>query len=232
MSARRPGAAQDPILRPAQGRYLRSLLSPRDPLLVELERAGEGRASLRRDPATVRLLEVLAATREPARVLDLACGAGQGALAVARGAPRARILAIETRPELAAIARATFERGLVADRVELVEDDPLALLASTTGAFDLVLLEAPAPQARQQIDRVLPQLAVRGMLMVDRCLAEGRLADPTAADLDDPARRRVELLNPYLMIHPQLRAVMLPLGDGVILASKSRPLVLELGGPF
>lgn len=232
MSVRRLGAARDPILRPAQGRYLRSLLSPRDPLLAELERGGEGLASRRRDPATVRLLEVLAATREPARVLDLACGAGEGTLAVARGAPRATVVAVESCPDLAAIARATFERGLVAERVELVEEDPLARLARAGGPFDLVLLEAPAPRARQLVDHVLPQLAVRGMLIVDRCLAEGRLADPTAADLDDPARRRVELLNPYLMIHPQLRAVMLPIGEGVILASKSRPLVLELGGPF
>jgi hypothetical protein len=59
-----------------------------------------------------------------------------------------------------------------------------------------------------------------------------RLAHPSPADLDDPGRRALELFNPCLMIHPQLRAVMLPVGHGVALASKSRPLVLELGGPY
>ena len=49
---------------------------------------------------------------------------------------------------------------------------------------------------------------------------------------EDPALKALELFNPYLMIHPQLRAVMLPLGDGVAVATKSRPLVRELGGPF
>jgi hypothetical protein len=34
------------------------------------------------------------------------------------------------------------------------------------------------------------------------------------------------------MIHPQLRAVVLPLGDGVGLATKTKPVMTELGGPF
>ena len=64
-----------------------------------------------------------------------------------------------------------------------------------------------------------------GLVIADRCLAQGRLADPGPEDLGDPGIRALEQFNPYLMIHPQLRAVMLPLGDGVALASKSRPLV-------
>jgi hypothetical protein len=34
------------------------------------------------------------------------------------------------------------------------------------------------------------------------------------------------------MSHPQLRAVVMPLGDGVGIATKTRPLISELGGPF
>jgi hypothetical protein len=33
-------------------------------------------------------------------------------------------------------------------------------------------------------------------------------------------------------MHPQLTAVVLPFGDGVGLAVKTRPLMTELGGPF
>ena len=222
----------DPILRPAQGRYLRSLLSPRDALLAELERREATAEAPVRHPATVRLLEVLAATRQPARVLDLACGAGEGSLAVARGAPQATIVAVESRAAVATLARETLQRGLVAERVELREEEAPAVLSGAHGPIDLILLDASATHARLLLDLALPLLAVRGLLVVDRCLAAGRLADPAPADLEDPARRALEMFNPYLMIHPQLRAVMLPVGDGVALASKSRPLVRELGGPF
>jgi hypothetical protein len=34
------------------------------------------------------------------------------------------------------------------------------------------------------------------------------------------------------MMHPQLEAVLLPLGDGVGLATKTRALRSELGGPY
>jgi hypothetical protein len=34
------------------------------------------------------------------------------------------------------------------------------------------------------------------------------------------------------MIHPQLEAVILPLGDGVGLATKTKPLMTEMGGPW
>ena len=34
------------------------------------------------------------------------------------------------------------------------------------------------------------------------------------------------------MMHPQLQAVILPLGDGVGLATKIKPTIFEMGGPF
>ena len=232
MSPRRDRWPREPILRPAQGRYLRTLLSARDPLLASLEPGGADAGSRPRDPATVRLLEVLAATREPARILELGCGSGEGTLALARGAPRAALVAVENDPALAASARSALSRGLVAERVELLEGEPLEVLERISGPFELILFDATSREARRLLDRSLPLLAVRGLVIVDRCLGGGRLADPGPQDLDDPERRALERFNPYLMIHPQLRAVLLPVGDGVALASKSRPLIVELGGPF
>jgi hypothetical protein len=34
------------------------------------------------------------------------------------------------------------------------------------------------------------------------------------------------------MMHPQLDSVLLPLGDGVGLATKTKPTIMEMGGPF
>ena len=36
--------------------------------------------------------------------------------------------------------------------------------------------------------------------------------------------------NGYLMIHPQLQAVVLPFGDGLGVATKTKPLIIEMGG--
>jgi len=220
------------ILRPPQSRYLDRLLSPPDPLLRELARAAAEGGAPPRDPVVVRFLEILAAARQPQRILIFGLGAGDGALALARGAPQARLVAVEPDESRAARALALLERGLVADRLELHLAEPRAALPALAGAFDLVSLDGRHPAARILLDGVLPQLSLRGLVVAEYLLAGGHLADPGPEDLGRPDLRDLERFNPYLMIHPQLRAVLLPIGDGIALASKSKPLVRELGGPF
>ncbi|MCZ7651877.1 MAG: class I SAM-dependent methyltransferase [Thermoanaerobaculia bacterium] len=223
---------REALLRPAQGRYLRALLSPRDRLLAAVEADAAAGGPPGRDPAVVRLLELVAAATRARRILELGAGRGDGTLALARGAPEASLVAIEPAAEREPAARELLAAGLVADRVEWRVADPASELFGLSGPFEIVALDAGRPGARRWLDLALPLLAVRGVVVADRCLGEGRLADPGPEDLEDPALKALELFNPYLMIHPQLRAVMLPVGDGVAVATKSRPLVRELGGPF
>lgn len=220
------------ILRPAQERYLRALLSPRDRLLTELEIADEPQSGRRRAPEVVRFFEIVAATTRPQRLLDLGAGLGDGTLALARGAPQAAIVAVEEDEQVAARARELLVRGLVAERVELRVDAPLEILDKLEGPFEIIAIDGSRADARRLLDLTLPLLAVRGVVLVDRLLAGGRLAEPSVEDLDSPTRSALERFNPYFMIHPQLRALLLPIGDGLGVASKSRPLVTELGGPF
>ena len=65
-------------------------------------------------------------------------------------------------------------------------------------------------------------------MVVDNLLWKGRVA----GDAMDDETEAIRAFNGYFMMHPQLRSVLLPLGDGVGLASKTKPLVTELGGPF
>ncbi len=63
---------------------------------------------------------------------------------------------------------------------------------------------------------------------MDNLLWKGRVA----GDDTDEETEAIRAFNGYFMMHPQLRSVLLPLGDGVGLAAKTRPLVTEMGGPF
>ena len=44
--------------------------------------------------------------------------------------------------------------------------------------------------------------------------------------------RALERLRPYVLIHPQLASVVLPVGDGLLLGVKRRETIRELGGPY
>jgi predicted O-methyltransferase YrrM len=118
----------------------------------------------------------------------------------------------------------------VAERVEVVEGEALAVLPGLEGPFDLVYLDAVKTEYRRYLDLALPRMAIGGLLVADNLLWKGWVAEPPeAGDADADALRAFA---GYLMMHPQLQAVVLPLGDGVGLAVKTRPTVMEMGGPF
>ena len=57
------------------------------------------------------------------------------------------------------------------------------------------------------------------------------LAYPTPSPSADRAAAARSVAG-YLVMHPQLDTLVVPVGDGLAVARKRRPLVTELGGPY
>jgi predicted O-methyltransferase YrrM len=220
------------ILLPEQEAYLDRLLPPRDPLLREMEAAGVGEDIPIADAGLGRLLEILARSTRACRILEIGTAIGYGTLCLARGAPEAQVVTIDTDPARLARARGYLERaGMgVAERVELIEGPALDVLPTLAAPFDLAFIDALKPEYRRYLDLLLPILRVGGLIVIDNLLWSGRVAEP--GDEPDPDADALRAFNGYLMMHPQLSSLVLPLGDGVGLATKTRPLRSELGGPF
>jgi caffeoyl-CoA O-methyltransferase len=218
------------LLQPEQERYLDRLLPPRDPLLREMEaRAAEEDIPIS-DPEIGRLLGILARVTGARRIVEVGTAIGYGALCLARGAPEARVLTIDTDPERLAVARGYLERAGVADRVELIEGPALEVLARLQPPFDLAYVDAVKKEYRRYLDLLVPLVRVGGVIALDNLLWKGRVADPP--DDDDPDADALRAFNGYLMMHPQLQSVVLPFGDGLGLATKVKPTIMEMGGPY
>lgn len=225
------------ILRDGQERYLERLLPPRDPILREMEEAAARDDIPISDPEVGRLLQVLARACGATRIVEVGTAIGYGALCLARGAPQARVISIDVDPGRLAVARGYLERAGVADRVELLEGEALALLPRIEGPIDLAYVDAVKTEYRRYLDLLLPRLRVGGLIVLDNLLWGGQVAEPPEEedgedDKDAANADALRAFNAYMMIHPQLEAVVLPLGDGVGLATKTRPLIQEMGGPF
>lgn len=219
----------DAILQAEQATYLDRLLPPRDPLLAEMEDLA-GREVPISDPEVGRLLSILARARGARRILEVGTAIGYGTLCLARGAPEARVLTIDSDPDRIETARRYLERAGVLSRVELVAGAALEVIPRLDGPFDLVYLDAVKTEYRRYLDLLLPKLVIGGLVVADNLLWRGHVASPPEEpDRDADALRA---FNGYLMMHPQLQAVVLPLGDGLGLAVKTRPTVMEMGGPF
>jgi predicted O-methyltransferase YrrM len=220
----------DAILHPAQAGYLERLLPPRDALRREMEEASTEGGIPSSDPEVGRLLEILARGLQAERMLEIGTAIGYGTLCLLRGSERGQVTTIDPDPARLERARAYLERAGVADRAELVEGKALEILPRLRAPFDLVYIDALKTEYRRYLDLSLPLLRVGGLVVIDNLLWKGKIADPP--EEEDADTRAIGAFNPYFMIHPQLVSLILPLGDGVGLATKTRPLVTEMGGPY
>lgn len=218
------------LLQPAQERYLERLLPPRDPLLREMEERAAREDIPISDPEVGRLLGILARATGARLILEIGTAIGYGALCLARGAPEARVVTIDTDPQRLAEARGYLERAGVADRVELIEGAALEVLPRLAGPFDLAYVDAVKKEYRRYLDLLLPKLRVGGVVALDNLLWKGRVAEPP--DENDPDADALRAFNGYLMMHPQLQSLVLPFGDGLGLATKVKPTMMEMGGPW
>jgi caffeoyl-CoA O-methyltransferase len=218
------------LILPEQERYLERLLPPRDPLLREMEeRAAQDDIPIS-DPEVGRFLGILARATGARLIVEIGTAIGYGALCLARGAPEARVVSIDTDPERLAVARGYLERAGVAGRVELIEGAALEVLPRLSGPFDLAYVDAVKKEYRRYLDQLVPKLRVGGVVALDNLLWKGRVADPP--DDEDPDADALRAFNGYLMMHPQLQAIVLPFGDGLGVATKVKPTVMEMGGPY
>jgi caffeoyl-CoA O-methyltransferase len=219
------------ILHPEQEDYLDRLLPPRDAILREMEERAAREDIPISDPEVGKLLGILARAAGARRILEIGAAIGYGAIWLARGAPEARVYSVDIDPERLAAARGYLERAGVADRVELIEGAALEVIHRLDGPFDLVYVDAVKTEYRKYLDLIVPKLRVGGVVVCDNLLWGGQVAAPDE-DQEDRNADALRAFNGYLMMHPQLQAVVLPLSDGVGLATKIKPTIFEMGGPF
>ena len=203
--------------------YLRSLESPENPLLEEIEQ--EALASyvpiIRKE--TQSLLKTLLTMLRPVRVLEVGTAVGFSALLMSEYLPEgAHITTIEKYEKRIPIARQNFRRAGKEEQITLIEGDAMEVLKSLDGPFDFVFMDAAKGQYPHYLPEVLRLLTPGGVLMSDNVLQDGSLIESRFAverrDRTIHSRMREYL---YELKHREdLMTSILPLGDGVALTVK------------
>ncbi len=223
----------DAILRTAQAAYLEGLLPRRDPLLQEMEEYAAAEGIPISDPEVGLVLQMLIRTSRASRVLEVGAAIGYGTIWMARASEKTRVIGLEQDAGRIRVARAYLERASVEGRVELLHGDALEVIRGLEPPFDLVYLDSDKKDYRRLLDFSLQLLRVGGLVVIDNLLWKGQVADPPEdLDEEDEQAEILRAFNGYFAMHPQLDSLVLPLGDGLGLAIKKKPLVTDLGGPY
>jgi predicted O-methyltransferase YrrM len=217
-------ANADAILKAEQAAYLEALEPPRDPLLAKMEAFAAERGLPISDPEVASFLAVTVAARAPRLIVELGTNIGYGAIVMARAAgPAAKVVTIELASTHVHTARAFIEEAGLSSRVEVRQGAAIAELEKIEQPIDFAYVDCVKEEYPRYLELLVPRLAPRGVLVADNVLWRGLVAHGDSV-VPERERERVTALRTFnlnLVQNPELRALVLPFGDGVAYAIKA-----------
>jgi predicted O-methyltransferase YrrM len=196
--------------------YLAGMHPAPAPLVVELEEHCKRDDIPLMDRAGVQLLMSIVSAARAESILELGTAYGYSAICMALAqSPAGRIRTIDPDAARTDIAKTYFERAGVARRIEVINQPALDAIASLKHpTYDLVFLDAVKSEYAAYLDAVIPHVRTSGVIVVDNLLWHHRSAAAPSAD-DEESTRAIREFNRKFLAHTSLRAVILPVGDGV-----------------
>jgi predicted O-methyltransferase YrrM len=200
--------------------YLESFITEDGLLAAARERAEEwGCAPIAPDSGAA--LRFLASALAARAVVEVGTGAGISGLWLLRGMTSDGVLtSIDVEPEHQRAARQTFvEAGFPPSRYRLIMGQPLDVLPRLTdGGYDLVFVDAAEPECPRYLEAGVRLLRPGGVIAFDNALRSGTVADSAYRDPSCTALRGIGAM---VRDDETLIPLMLPLGDGLLLALRT-----------
>ena len=206
-------------LKPASWTFAEEFVSEDDVLRNARSRAAEvGVAPIGAGGGAA--LRFLAAVTEARAVVEIGTGTGVSGVWLLRGMrPDGVLTTVDTEAEHQRLAKKAFtEAGVASQRVRLIPGAGLDVLPRLTdGHYDLVFADGDKQEYSAYLDEALRLLKPGGLVAFDNALWHDRVADPAQRDPETVAIR--ELVR-TVGEHESLLPVLLPVGDGLLVAKK------------
>ena len=165
-------------------------------------------------------LRFLASVLEARAVVEIGTGTGVSGLWLLRGMRADGVLTtVDIEAEHQRLAKETFtEAGLTGNRARTIAGAGLDVLPRLTdGHYDLVFCDGDKREYSAYLKEALRLLRPGGIVAFDNALWHDRVADPAQRDEETVAIRD---LGREITEHESLVPVLLPVGDGLLVAKK------------
>ncbi|QCW49846.1 O-methyltransferase [Nocardioides dongxiaopingii] len=165
-------------------------------------------------------LRFLASVLEARSVVEIGTGTGVSGLWLLRGMrPDGVLTTVDLEAEHQRLAREAFTAaGFASQRVRTIPGAALDVLPRLTdGHYDIVFADGDKTEYGSYLTEALRLLRPGGVVVFDNALWHDRVADPSRRDEETVAVRDLTRL---VAEHESLVPVLLPVGDGLLLAKK------------
>jgi predicted O-methyltransferase YrrM len=209
-------ARLDAILQLEQARYLDALHPASEELLAEMEAFAEENRVPIADREVALFLEITARAMGARRVLEIGMAIGYAVIHLLRGmGAGGQVVTIEPSDEMITRASEYFRRAGLSEQVRIERGLALEVIPKLEESFDIVYLDAMKEEYADYLEHSLPLLRTGGVVIADNLLwggqVAGELRSPDQAESTESLRR----FNQHFVNHKNLRAVVLPVGDGL-----------------
>ena len=184
--------------------------------------ASHPHAGMQISPEQGQFMALLVKLMGVRRAIEIGVFTGYSALTVALALPDdGRLLACDISDDYTRVGRPFWQQAGVAHKIELklapaIETLDAQLAAGRAGQFDFAFIDADKTGYDAYFERCLQLLRPGGLIAIDNTLWGGSVARP--ADSEDTAA--LQALNAKLHRDERIDLSLLPIGDGLTLASK------------
>lgn len=211
------------ILNPIQEEYIKSFRKESDPLILELEAyAKENRVPIL-DWQSAHFLEQLILIHKPKRVLEIGTAIAYSSIRIARNLrKKSKIYTIEKSEDNLEKAKSNISTAGLENKIELIFGDALDVMPKLNKKFDLIFLDADKEDYQRLFDYSLLLLRKNGIIFVDNLLWHGFAASARVPANFKNSTEHIREFNKIFMSQKNLNTTILPVGDGVGLAIRTK----------
>ncbi|MEO6207955.1 MAG: O-methyltransferase [Candidatus Limnocylindrales bacterium] len=205
--------------------WIESIAAPVPEAAIAIERAAEPLDVPIVDRHSGRVLAALAAGRR--RIVEVGTAYGYSTLWLALGQPAdGTIVTIDPDRERTDLARGWWRQAGIADeRITVITAPALDAFAAAepalAGPFDLAFIDALKPEYQRYVDALIDggRLADGALVVADNVLWSGRVSGSRPAEAGDESTEALRAFCERVHDDPRFTATILPLGDGLLVAS-------------
>jgi caffeoyl-CoA O-methyltransferase len=213
------------FLDPSVDRYLKNLAAVDDePVLKEMEALAEQKGFPIIGRLCGQLLEVLARTLGASRIFEMGSGYGYSAYWFSRAIGRdGEIHLTDTDPANERLAKDFLGRAKLLEPVNYHLGDAFTSFHKVPGEFDIVYCDIDKHEYPRAWELGRSRVRPGGLYICDNMLWSGRVAEDFAGEDQRPEwTRAIRETNEAIANDPDWRSTIVPLRDGVVVATRIR----------